>query len=135
MKFGKNLLNRQFFKRFSTTINIGNVTAIKGEKLSSKVPYGYLKENNSQEELENLRWMVQKDQLDQDMFLLGPPDSRKRRLAFTYAELLNKEVEYLCLSSDTTESDLKQRREIENGTMIFKNQPPCKNLFTFLNIY
>ena len=30
--------------------------------------------------------------------------------------MTNKEVEYVSLSRDTTESDLKQRREIRQGT-------------------
>jgi hypothetical protein len=39
-----------------------------------------------------------------------------------YAQLVNQEVEYIALSRDTTESDLKQRREIHNGSAHFEDQ-------------
>ena len=35
-------------------------------------------------------------------------------------------MEYLSLTRDTTESDLKQRREILNGRAIFVNQAPVR---------
>lgn len=68
--------------------------------------------------------MMQKDLLGQDIFLLGPPGPRKRNLAMQYLELTNQEHEYVSLSRDTTESDLKQRREIVNGTAIYFDQVP-----------
>lgn len=37
-------------------------------------------------------------------------------------ELTRKEVEYISLSRDTTESDLKQRREIKSGTSYYVDQ-------------
>ena len=37
-------------------------------------------------------------------------------------ELTNREVEYVSLSRDTTESDLKQRREIQGGTAFYVDQ-------------
>ena len=37
-------------------------------------------------------------------------------------ELTQKEVEYISLSRDTTEADLKQRREILNGTAHYVDQ-------------
>lgn len=43
-----------------------------------------------------------------------------------FCELLNREVEYVAISRDTTESDLKQRREIVNGTAVFIDQPPVE---------
>ncbi|KAJ3220295.1 von Willebrand factor A domain-containing protein 8 [Dinochytrium kinnereticum] len=52
-----------------------------------------------------------------------PPGSLKRRLIFKYAQLANREVEYVCLSKDTTESDLKQRREILNGNATYSDGP------------
>ena len=61
-----------------------------------------------------------------DMFLIGPPSPAKRRLAFTYAQLLGREVEYVCISRDTTDSDLKQRREISGGTSTFVDQAPVR---------
>ena len=47
----------------------------------------------------------------------------RRWLVYRYCELLNRELEYLSLSRDTTESDLKQRREIVNGTIVYCDQP------------
>lgn len=43
-------------------------------------------------------------------------------LLFTWQELMQKEVEYVSLSRDTTESDLKQRREIKEGTAEYIHQ-------------
>jgi len=37
-------------------------------------------------------------------------------------ELTQREVEYISLSRDTTEADLKQRREIINGTAHYIDQ-------------
>ena len=39
-----------------------------------------------------------------------------------FCQLTQREVEYLALSRDTTESDLKQRREIRNGTAFYEDQ-------------
>lgn len=43
-------------------------------------------------------------------------------------ELTKREVEYVALSRDTTETDLKQRREIRSGTAFYIDQVnplPC----------
>lgn len=66
--------------------------------------------------------MLQKDALRQDMFLLGAPGSRRRQLAMQYLELTQRELEYIALSRDTTESDLKQRREIEKKAALYYDQ-------------
>lgn len=65
---------------------------------------------------------MQKDLLGQDVFLIGPPGPRKRLLAMQYIELTNREHEYVALSRDTTESDLKQRREIIDGSAKYFDQ-------------
>lgn len=67
---------------------------------------------------------MQKDVLGQDMFLLGPPGLRRRNIALQYLELTNREYEYVALSRDTTESDLKQRKEIVQGTAKYYDQVP-----------
>lgn len=59
---------------------------------------------------------MQKDLLGQDVFLIGPPGPLRRSVAMQYLELTKREVEYIALSRDTTETDLKQRREIRAGT-------------------
>lgn len=66
--------------------------------------------------------MLQKDNLGQDMILLGRPGSLRRNLIMQYSELTRREVEYILLNRDTTESDLKQRREILDGTATYYNQ-------------
>ena len=63
--------------------------------------------------------MLQKDVLGQDMLLVGPPGAGsvyRRRLALMYAEMTRREVEVLGVSSDTTESDLKQRKELVHSS-------------------
>uniref|UniRef100_H2YJD6 von Willebrand factor A domain-containing protein 8 n=1 Tax=Ciona savignyi TaxID=51511 RepID=H2YJD6_CIOSA len=69
-----------------------------------------------------MKWMAQKDLLGQDVFLIGPPGPLRRVLAMQYLELTRKEVEYISLSRDTTESDLKQRREMRKGTSFYIDQ-------------
>lgn len=83
-------------------------------------------ENMSQTSLHHIRWMIQKDLLGQDIFLIGPPGPKRRLLAMQYLELTNKELEYVALNRDTTEADLKQRREIIGGSAKYFDQ-----VFTF----
>ncbi len=98
---------------------------------------------------QHLQWMMQKDLLGQDVFLIGGPGPLRRGLAMQYLELTKRSVkerrrnyvlklflgvvtvraiisrresEYVALSRDTTESDLKQRREIEGGTAKYVDQ-------------
>lgn len=76
----------------------------------------------TQSALHHLRWMLQKDTLKQDMFLLGQPGPLRRQLAMQFLELTQRELEYIALSRDTTESDLKQRREIKNKAAVYYDQ-------------
>ena len=46
------------------------------------------------------------------MYLLGSGGPIRRWAALHYSALVRREVEYVALTRDTTESDLKQRREI-----------------------
>ncbi|KAI4460081.1 von willebrand factor a domain-containing protein 8 [Holotrichia oblita] len=95
------------------SVSIGGITKIiKQEKYPEYVPRNYYNNNLGQSTLHHLRWMMQKDLLGQDVFLIGPPGPRRRKLALQYLELTNREHEYIALSRDTTESDIKQRREI-----------------------
>ncbi|KAG6609486.1 von Willebrand factor A domain-containing protein 8 [Phytophthora cinnamomi] len=118
--------------RQMSVVEIGGVKANVGVAKSIElVPRGYMTEQQqgrpmSQELLGHLRWMLQKDLLKQDMFLIGPPGSSRRLLSMRFCELLNKEVEYIAISQDTTESDLKQRREIVDGAAIFTDQAPVR---------
>lgn len=61
-----------------------------------------------------------------DMFLMGTPGPARRRLALLYCSLLGREAEYVAISRDTTDSDLKQRREISGGTSSFVDQAPVR---------
>jgi MoxR-like ATPase len=78
--------------------------------------------------------MMAKDQLQQDMLLVGPPGAGecfRRRLALAYAELTQKPMEILTISGDLTESDLKQRRELVQNhqgstTVEFVDQAPVR---------
>jgi hypothetical protein len=89
-------------------VRVGNTTVqIKQARALEKVPRGYLALysgaiNHSQSYLKFIRWLMQKDLLRQDSFLIGsPPGSFRRNLALSYAELTNREVEYLVLTKDT----------------------------------
>jgi hypothetical protein len=48
-------------------------------------------------------------------------------LLFSEQELTKREVEYVSLSRDTTETDLKQRREIRSGTAFYIDQVGLHN--------
>lgn len=76
----------------------------------------------NQTTLRHLRWMLQKDLLGQDIFLIGRPGAARRRLAMVFLEMTGREIEYISLSRDTTEADLKQRREIFGGTAHYLDQ-------------
>ncbi|KAH8070241.1 ATPase [Aureococcus anophagefferens] len=71
-----------------------------------------------------LRWMMQKLALKHDMFLIGDPGPRPRALVLQFCELLGRECEFVALTRDTSEGDLKQRREIRDGALVWANQPP-----------
>ncbi|WAR13926.1 VWA8-like protein [Mya arenaria] len=104
-------------------VSIGDVSvAVKPPQHPEYVPHKYLKEKASQSTLRHLRWIMQKDQLGQDVFLIGPPGPVRRQLAMMYLELTKREGEYVSLSRDTTEADLKQRREIKAGTAFYLDQ-------------
>jgi MoxR-like ATPase len=60
------------------------------------------------------------------MFLLGSPGPQRRWLALAFCELLKREAEVISITRDTTESDLKQRREIRDGSAIFSDQGPVR---------
>ncbi|WAR13710.1 VWA8-like protein [Mya arenaria] len=104
-------------------VSIGDVSvAVKPPQHPEYVPHKYLKKKASQSTLRHLRWIMQKDQLGQDVFLIGPPGPVRRQLAMMYLELTKREGEYVSLSRDTTEADLKQRREIKAGTAFYLDQ-------------
>ncbi|XP_064638932.1 von Willebrand factor A domain-containing protein 8-like [Lineus longissimus] len=98
-------------------VTIGDVSiGVKTPHRQELVPRKFLPAVQSQTVLKHLRWMMQKDALGQDMFLIGSPGPLRRHLAMMYLEMTKREAEYVALSRDTTETDLKQRREIQAGT-------------------
>ena len=63
------------------------------------------------EDEELFMWMAQKCYLRQDMFLLGDPGPHLRLSILRFAQQTGREVEYISITRDTTEADLKQRRD------------------------
>jgi len=107
----------------STVVTIGGVRKVVGEpERPELVPTNYLPTTIPKETMKDLQWMLQKDLLGQDMFLLGRPGPLRRSLAQQYLQLTKREMEYVSLSRDTTESDLKQRREIQGGSAFYVDQ-------------
>ncbi|XP_004759341.1 von Willebrand factor A domain-containing protein 8 isoform X1 [Mustela putorius furo] len=105
------------------TVNIGDVSyKLKTPKSPELVPQNYISDSVAQSVIQHLRWIMQKDLLGQDVFLIGPPGPLRRSIAMQYLELTRREVEYIALSRDTTETDLKQRREIRGGTAFYIDQ-------------
>ena len=107
----------------STVVTIGGVRKVVDDpKNPELVPKDYLPKSIPNETMKDLKWMMQKDLLGQDIFLLGRPGPLRRTLAQQYLELTKREMEYVSLTRDTTESDLKQRREIQSGTAFYVDQ-------------
>lgn len=119
----KQLSNQMDPPQTFPSVNIGNSILKVATKIKNPqfIPYRVTASLN-QEELLHLKWMIQKGNLNQDMFLIGPPSPLKRNLAMIYAMLGQREVEYVALSRDVTDADLKQRREIRNGTAYYVDQ-------------
>ncbi|KAF8625067.1 hypothetical protein AX15_005549 [Amanita polypyramis BW_CC] len=76
---------------------------------------GELLDTKDQFNLDNLHWMLQKYILGQDIFLVSQPGPYARRLAMSFASLINAEYEYIALHRDVGETELKQGREIRKG--------------------
>ena len=80
----------------------------------------------SQADLSHVKWMLQKFNLGQDIFLTGVPGPERRRLALSFAQLLGLEVEFVCIHRDTTDADLCQRRELIGGSAIYVDAAPVR---------
>nr|XP_055071414.1 von Willebrand factor A domain-containing protein 8 [Misgurnus anguillicaudatus] len=105
------------------TVKIGEILyQLKTPRNPELVPVNHILESLPQTITQHLRWIMQKDLLGQDVFLIGPPGPLRRSIAMQYLELTKREVEYVALSRDTTETDLKQRREIRSGTAFYVDQ-------------
>ncbi|KAK7235505.1 midasin-like protein [Aureococcus anophagefferens] len=73
-----------------------------------------------------MRWLHQKLALKQDAFLLGDPGPHARQCVLQFCAALGLEVSYVGVTRDTTEADLKQRREIRDGGVFFADQAPVE---------
>ncbi|KAG7467129.1 hypothetical protein MATL_G00150010 [Megalops atlanticus] len=105
------------------TVKIGDISfQLKMPRNPELVPVKHMTGSLPQTVAQHLRWIMQKDLLGQDVFLIGPPGPLRRSIAMQYLELTKREVEYVALSRDTTETDLKQRREIRAGTAFYIDQ-------------
>lgn len=104
-----------------STLTIGTVSVKLHDATNPDfVPAYYgLKGQPPQDLLPHLRWLIQKDKLKQDVFLLGVPGKIRLELVLRYLEATNREFEYLPITRDTTEADIKQRREIRDGTAYY----------------
>ena len=66
---------------------------------------------------------MKKALLKQDALLLGSHPAAMRGLVAQFANALERETECVSITRDTTESDLKQRRELSGGSVLYINQP------------
>lgn len=69
-----------------------------------------------------MRWMAQKELLGQDMCIVGEPGPLRRWLVQVYCHYARRETQLLVLSRDTTDADIKQRKEILNGSLTYAHQ-------------
>ncbi|KDN48209.1 hypothetical protein K437DRAFT_245730 [Tilletiaria anomala UBC 951] len=73
---------------------------------------------------EHLEWLGKKWMLGQDVFLLSPPGPYSRRLALTFAALLQLPYEIVSLHRDIGEADLLQSRNLAaGGELVYHNGP------------
>ena len=103
----------------STLVPSGYLFPDQSDSLTTQQQLGRL--SKRQDLLSALQFLMKKQLLKQDIFLIGPPGPTRRRLALAYCELMRREVEYLCVSPDVTESDIKQRREIKNKSAVYED--------------
>ena len=117
-------------------IKVGSaIMKVNRPKFPHKVPLGFVQsleldskrqseggaafDSSQQQCLHTVKFILQKLQLCQDVFLLGSPGVLRRHVALAVCELLQLECEFVQLSADTTESSIKQRREIKSGSSTF----------------
>ena len=75
--------------------------------------------------VQHLQWMLQKDLLGQDMLLLGCPGPLRRRIVLSYCHIARREVEMLLIHADTSDGDLRERRDLlPSSTIQYSPQPP-----------
>ncbi|GFY55984.1 von Willebrand factor A domain-containing protein 8 [Trichonephila inaurata madagascariensis] len=108
-------------------VKIGNVSkTVSDPKYPLLVPTHYFTKKPRESLIQHLQWILKKDILGQDMFLIGLPGPLRGHVILQYLEMMQREVEYVVLTRDTTENDLKQRREIYDGSAHYVDQSAVK---------
>ncbi|KIY70240.1 hypothetical protein CYLTODRAFT_488278 [Cylindrobasidium torrendii FP15055 ss-10] len=108
------------------TLKLGDVTY---DVSASKTPSRLVKSTDLLDlrdpfNLDNLHFILQKYLLGQDVFLVSQPGPYARRLALTFANIINSEYEYVALHRDVGETELKQGREIRaGGSLVYVDSP------------
>ncbi|KAK7042195.1 von Willebrand factor A domain-containing protein 8 [Favolaschia claudopus] len=110
------------------TLTLGDVSYdIPVANVPARLPHSRsqdLLEVNDPVNLDNLHFMLQKYLLGQDIFLVSQPGPYARRLALTFASIINSEYEYIALHRDVGETELKQGREIRaGGNLVYVDSP------------
>eukprot|EP01060_Flectonema_neradi_P029995 TRINITY_DN4267_c0_g1_i1.p1 TRINITY_DN4267_c0_g1~~TRINITY_DN4267_c0_g1_i1.p1 ORF type:complete len:1813 (+),score=366.76 TRINITY_DN4267_c0_g1_i1:45-5441(+) len=71
-----------------------------------------------------VNWLRKKDEMGQDVYLVGGYGPIRRWLCLRYCSAAGRGISYVALTRDTTESDLKQRKEITTGgSVVFSDLP------------
>jgi MoxR-like ATPase len=123
-----------FFTGVPSSASVGKVVVpLVRPVFPELVPFGIVPSHvftfENESVLETLQWMMKKHLIGQDMFLLAPPGPAARWMAFKFCELLARECLVISMTPDTTESDLKQRREIQGRNLVFVDR------FCFCDIF
>jgi MoxR-like ATPase len=71
----------------------------------------------------HLRWLEHKHALQQDVCLIAAAGGAARWLAYRFAAVRQLRVEHVLLTRDTCDADLKQRRELRNGSLSLTDGP------------
>ncbi|KAG6885080.1 hypothetical protein C0993_006041 [Termitomyces sp. T159_Od127] len=105
------------------TLKLGNITyEVPAALTPSRLPRSKdLLDINDAVNRDNLHFLLQKHLLGQDVFLVSQPGPYARRLALTFASLINAEYEYIALHRDVGETELKQIRK--GGNLIYVDSP------------
>ncbi|KJA23810.1 hypothetical protein HYPSUDRAFT_137004 [Hypholoma sublateritium FD-334 SS-4] len=108
------------------TLKLGDITIEVPDSLtpSRLTRSSHLLDLNDPVNLNNLHFILQKYLLGQDVFLVSQPGPYARRLALTFASIINTEYEYIALHRDVGETELKQGREIrKGGNLVYVDSP------------
>ncbi|KAF7986115.1 hypothetical protein HWV62_41553 [Athelia sp. TMB] len=111
------------------TLTLGDITygvpaALNPTRLSHS---GELLDVSNSINADNLHFLLQKYLLGQDVFLVSQPGPYARRLALTFASLINAEYELIGIHRDIGETELKQGREIRaGGQLVYVDSPAVR---------